>query len=228
MAKPQFPLQTPPRADKESFNQEQVGARFGLWEVIGPERRYTRGWSGLYVPTRCTGCGSEFWVALSNMRLGKSTGCSACARPRKIPQWLWQRLASAKNRCTNPNDPAWPLYGERGIRFEFEGPTAAGLYLIETYGLQSREMEIDRADNNGHYAPGNLRWATRAENQANRRKTRFVQWDPAEWPYSRNQVSRRLREGMTRAEILADAWTAVAEKRKNWRAIQEKLRSLTS
>lgn len=228
MAKPRYPLPSPPHADKTSSNPEQVGLRFGLWEVIGPERRYTKGWSSLYVPTRCTGCNREFWVAFGNLRSGASASCPDCAHPRRVPLWLYQRFAAAKDRCENPNNPAWPLYGGRGIRFEFAGPTAGGLHLIAAHGLAARTMQIDRIDNNGNYAPGNVRWATRKENYANRRCTRFEEWRPQDWPYSKNQVSRRLKAGMTREQILADAWKAVAEKRKNWRGILEKLRSMTS
>ena len=36
------------------------------------------------------------------------------------------------------------------------------------------------------------------------------------------------RGGMTREQIIADAWKAVAEKRKNWRGIRDKLLSMTS
>ena len=92
--------------------------------------------------------------------------------------------------------------------------------MIENNGLPSRELEIDRIDNMRHYEPGNLRWATREQNQANRRNTRLPDWDPEEWPYARSVVTRKIRQGLTRDEILDDAWEAVVCKRKNWRGLK--------
>jgi hypothetical protein len=45
-------------------------------------------------------------------------------------------------------------------------------------------VEIDRTDNNGHYAPGNLRLATRREQVNNRRNTAKVSWQGREIPLS--------------------------------------------
>jgi hypothetical protein len=88
---------------------------------------------------------------------------------------------------------------------------------------------LDRANNDEGYVPGNLRWATRSENNCNKRDntTRMV-YDPKDWPYAENPVRRRLRAGMTREQILADAHLAVSEKRKNWRGIAARLASMTS
>ena len=94
--------------------------------------------------------------------------------------------------------------------------------------MASRDMEIDRIDNDGNYEPGNLRWAPREKNQANRRLTVLPEWDPTEWPYARSVVTRKLSAGMTREQIIADAEKAVKEKRKGWRTIAQKLESMTS
>jgi hypothetical protein len=48
------------------------------------------------------------------------------------------------------------------------------VWLIENLGEPAdRGMEIDRIDNNGHYEPGNLRWATASLNVSNTRKRRI-------------------------------------------------------
>jgi hypothetical protein len=50
----------------------------------------------------------------------------------------------------------------------------------------SARHEIDRIDNERGYEPGNLRWATRSQNDRNRRNNSFVEFDGerltvAEW-----------------------------------------------
>ena len=223
-----YPSGSPPPAEHVSFNPAQVGARYGWVEVLTGERRYTHGWSACYVLVHCRGCGREGWAALTNLTSGRSRGCQACSQPRRVPQWLDRRLTAARQRCTNPNDPHWPRYGGRGIEFRFDSPLSAGLWIIEHLGLPGRQMELDRVDNDGHYEPGNLRWATRQVNAANRAEVHLPEWRPEEWPYARSVVIRKLAAGSTREQIFEDARRAVQERRKNWQGIEERLRSMTS
>lgn len=165
----QYNSETPPPAEHVSCNPGQVGKQYGWVKIISPERRYTKGWSECFVLTECTGCGRQSWTRLANLMQGKSKGCQSCSQRRAVPLWLDRRLTAAKQRCENPKDPQYKNYGARGIRFEFPSVTDAALYMIETYGSPTRALEIDRIDNDGNYAPGNLRWATRSEQNANKR-----------------------------------------------------------
>ena len=168
-----YDSETPPEADHVSLNQEQVGKQYGWLKIISPERRYTKGWSQCMVLTQCTGCGRKQWTYLANMMQGKTKGCQSCSQKRAVPLWLYRRFTAAKQRCENQNDPHFKDYGARDIRFGFPSVTDACLYMIEACGLPPREqkLEIDRIDNNGNYAPGNLRWATRNEQCLNTRRS---------------------------------------------------------
>jgi hypothetical protein len=76
----------------------------------------------------------------------------------------------AKQRCTNPNDPGYPNYGGRGIQFKFPSVAVAYDYVLANIGPKpSPDHSIDRVNNDGHYEPGNLRWATRQDQFDNRR-----------------------------------------------------------
>jgi hypothetical protein len=79
-------------------------------------------------------------------------------------------------RCKNPKDARWDLYGGRGIEFRFSGPTACGVWIAENLGIpeDAKDKEIDRINNDGHYEPGNLRWAGRRLNMSNRTVSRWA------------------------------------------------------
>lgn len=75
------------------------------------------------------------------------------------------------DRCYNPGNESWRLYGGRGIRvcdrwrFSFEN------FESDVGQKISLEYSIDRfPDNDGDYKPGNVRWATAKEQGENTRK----------------------------------------------------------
>jgi hypothetical protein len=75
----------------------------------------------------------------------------------------------AKYRCTNPKHKAYPYYGGRGIEFRFANIEE---FLHEVGPRPSPLHSIDRINNDGHYEPGNVRWATKKEQTHNRRPYR--------------------------------------------------------
>lgn len=224
----QYTLESPPPAAHISQKPEMVGKQYGWVKIISPEKRWSQRWNHCYVLTQCTSCGNIQWTELGNLREGKSKGCQQCSQPRQIPVWLEKRLTAAKQRCENSNSPEYRNYGARGIRFQFPSVIQAGLYLIDLYGLPDRSMEIDRIDNNGNYAPGNLRFVPRQQNSRNRRITVLTRFEQRYWPYCENVVTRKLSAGLTRSQIIKQAELAVMEKRKNWRIISARLDFMTS
>lgn len=84
-------------------------------------------------------------------------------------------MAEAKQRCTNPNTEAYKNYGARGIEFRFASTRAAAEWVLANIGPRpTAGHSIDRIDNNRHYEPGNLRWATRTEQGQNKRAYKRV------------------------------------------------------
>ena len=107
-------------------------------------------------------------------------------------------------RTTNPRARKWPSYGGRGIRVCDRWRDYA-LFLADM-GERPAGTTLDRIDNEGHYEPGNCRWAT-PKVQANNRRESIA--------------TRRLSlDGTTR--ILAE-WAVVLGVREN--TIRERLRA---
>lgn len=75
----------------------------------------------------------------------------------------------AKSRCTNKNSDRWPFYGGRGIKFLFKDFQE---FLAALGPRPSLRHSVERINNDGHYEPGNVRWATKKEQAANRRLRR--------------------------------------------------------
>ena len=82
---------------------------------------------------------------------------------------IWRHINS---RCTNPKDKRYYCYGERGIQLHFACFEDFFNYVTKELKIDPRGLTIDRIDNNGHYEPGNIRFVTRAENNANGRRWR--------------------------------------------------------
>jgi hypothetical protein len=87
---------------------------------------------------------------------------------------LRQHFAAIKQRCINPNHPAYKHYGGREIECRFKNANSFITYVRGVLGFNTleklKELTIDRIDNNGHYEPGNIQFITQAENMKNRRK----------------------------------------------------------
>lgn len=133
---------------------------------------------------RCA-CGKELVrlrQTLTRKAVRISCGCSrpasAGARNGMYKHGLVKTRAystwnSLKQRCLNPTNPKYPLYGGRGILVcERWGEFAN---FLTDMGEPLPGMSLDRIDVNGNYEPKNCRWATQKTQQNNRTNTRWLE-----------------------------------------------------
>lgn len=82
-------------------------------------------------------------------------------------------------RCYNPNDPSYANYGGRGIkvcdRWLPNQPKAEGFWnFVEDMGKKPTNTTLERIENDKEYAPWNCVWATRQQQQRNRRNNIWI------------------------------------------------------
>ncbi len=78
----------------------------------------------------------------------------------------YQVYQVAKQRCTNPKNQRWYTHGGRGIKFLFK---SFAEFYAEIGPRPSPEYSLERPNNDGNYEAGNVVWATRSEQQKNKR-----------------------------------------------------------
>lgn len=73
-------------------------------------------------------------------------------------------------RCANPKNIAYPYYGGRGITVCARWQSFPN--FLEDMGERPPGTTIDRRDNEKGYSKDNCRWATRQEQDGNKRPPR--------------------------------------------------------
>ena len=157
----------------ESLEPGMVGRRFGMVEIVSTKLR-KKHWTH-FVEVRCTQCGKVKWINKDNLLRGKTAGCQSCSQKiSKSSHSLGKRFHALRNRCNNPTCPGYKNYGARGVKCEFKSARDFILWVEKNLPHPDyRGVEIDRVDNNGNYAPGNLRLADKRMNNSNKQNTAY-------------------------------------------------------
>ncbi len=108
---------------------------------------------------------------LGKSRRGKALGAMGLSRSPEYQIW-----SAMIERCRNINGLWYHNYGGRGIRVcdEWIGRCGFARFYRCIGPRPTPQHTLDRIDNDGHYEPNNVRWATRLEQSHNSRRVRLV------------------------------------------------------
>ena len=91
---------------------------------------------------------------------------------QEAPEWrLWH---SIKRRCDPKSKKLFPNYAGRGIEMWKPWRDSYERFLRDIGRRPSDQHTLDRRNNDGHYKPGNVRWATRKEQARNRSNSCYI------------------------------------------------------
>lgn len=151
--------------------------------------------------TRSCGCLMRESRGRTNLTHGATRGR---AQTREHKAW-----ANMLTRCRNPRANFFARYGGRGIKVcerweKFEN------FLSDMGPSPGRGYSLDRVDSDGHYEPGNCRWATLSRQARNTSRNRLyehggVRLCLSDWSERLGLSADTIRSRLHRGDSVADA-----------------------
>jgi hypothetical protein len=159
-----------------------TGMRFGRLTVIGK----TRSSSGRVAWNCKCDCGNETTPLTTSLLKGHSQSCGCLHSDmlgdmfRKHGQYrtrLYRIWSNMIQRCNNPKNDNYHLYGAKGVSVCDEWKDFATFSKWAMDSGYADNLSIDRIETGKSYYPSNCRWATPQEQTDNRECTRYVSFN---------------------------------------------------
>jgi hypothetical protein len=182
---------------------------------------------------RCS-CGNSIVVAATYLTRNRTKSCGCLSKDQVIaknrthglrhtpeyPVWV-----AMKARCLRESDACYYRYGGRGITVCREWQDDFARFLSDMGRRPTPQHTLDRINNDGHYEPGNCRWATRVQQNRNKRNNRRMTLNGEtmtmqEWAerlgIHQAFLSQRLRLGWSDERTLTEAFTPSTNRARDW------------
>jgi hypothetical protein len=193
-------------SQKEAFRSlaEESGLSFSEW-VRRACQAYARETAGLEVP--------EVETFVPRGHLGYSAEVYSSGE--------YRALEAAKQRCDNPKAKGHEYYRSKGIKVHelWYGPDGFKRFIEHIGAKPSSAHTLERIENSRGYEPGNVRWATRAEQLRNTSRTRLMTLNGetlclTDWANRYGLRETTLRSRLQRGVELSEALTMPKGQRK--------------
>jgi hypothetical protein len=158
----------------------------------GIDPRYNRPRTVTYSLFECPVCGIQ--KELPRSKGLKQNTCIKCRNTQltthghsgKKYYFTWQAM---KDRCYNPKNPKYRIYGGKGVKLEDKWLTFEGFW--EDMGSTYEDgLTIDRIDSSIGYCKTNCRWITKSRNSSETTKRKPVmQLQKSSTPYNYEVVA---------------------------------------
>lgn len=158
-------------------SKDMLGYRVGMLTVIEQLKGDRQGSKWL---CQCD-CGNT--KVLTGCGIRRASHNTSCGCNKKVAQSIASSIHGLSNtrvddihrhmkyRCNTPTAHGYAQYGGRGITYDPKWESLEG-FLEDMSAGYSDGLTLDRIDPNGNYSKENCRWATPAQQQRNRRKTK--------------------------------------------------------
>lgn len=195
-----------------------TGRIFGRLTVLGRGENTPRGqarWECL-----CT-CGEVRQFHGISLRNGETRSCGCLGRERTAIRARthgmtgsleYNSWGSMIQRCTNPKNHKFPIYGGRGIMVCGRWLHSFENFLEDMGPRPSPKHSIERLDNDGPYTPKNSKWGTATDQNNNKRNSRrltfggetmtIAQWEKC-LGFHRDVIWARLKSGWSVEKALS-------------------------
>ena len=129
---------------------------------------------------KCGDISEYIATRVKHERVNQCKKCSVNLTAQKIKKHgmrnskEYKTWIAIKNRCKNKNAKDFQRYGANNIDIHDDWINSFEKFFLHIGRAPSKNHSIDRIDNSKGYEPGNVRWATRVEQQRNKNNNVFV------------------------------------------------------
>lgn len=166
-----------------SARQDLTGQRFNRLVVVEYKGHTPDKHHSLWL-CRCD-CGNELTTRANSLKTGNTKSCGCWQREATVRSStthgqsgtpMHTCWANMIQRTSNPGHPSYRHYGGRGITVCSRWRDSFEAFAADMGPTFRDGLTLDRIDVNGNYEPSNCRWATRFEQQRNKRNNHVVTW----------------------------------------------------